>query len=78
MATIHAPRGLGKGTPVPPKLIAAIAATIVALIAAVVVVGLYRNNLDPLGVVTVLSTLFSGVVVGVNLKGRSSSNGGSR
>jgi hypothetical protein len=60
----------------PPRLVAAIAVTLVALIVVAVAVGLYRNNLDPLGVVTVLSTLFSGVVVGVNFKGRNGRNGG--
>jgi len=53
-----------------PKLIAAVVCTILVLIVAVVTVGLLRNNLDPAGVLTVLSTLLSSVVVGFALRGR--------
>lgn len=60
---------------VPSSLVAALLVILVALIAAAVIVGLVRNNLDPLGVVTVLSTLISGAAVGLNLKGRGNGDG---
>lgn len=52
------------------RLLSAVVVTILALIVVVVVVGLARNNLDTTGVATVLSTLFSGIVVGTLVKGR--------
>jgi len=52
------------------RLLSAIVVTILALIVVVVVVGLARDNLDTTGVATVLSTLFSGIVVGTLLRGR--------
>lgn len=47
------------------RLISAIVVVLLALFVAVVVVGLARDNLNPLGVATVISTMFSGIVVGV-------------
>ena len=52
------------------RLLSAVVVTILALLVVVVAVGLARNNLDTTGVATVLSTLFSGIVVGTLLKGR--------
>lgn len=52
------------------RLLSAVVVTILGLIVIVVVVGLARDNLDTTGVATVLSTLFSGIVVGTLLKGR--------
>lgn len=52
------------------RLLSAVVVTILALLVVVVAVGLARDNLDTTGVATVLSTLFSGIVVGVLLKGR--------
>lgn len=53
-----------------PRLLTAVVVTILALLVVVVAVGLARDNLDTTGVATVLSTLFSGIVVGVLLKGK--------
>lgn len=52
------------------RLLSAVVVTILALIVVVVVVGLARDNLDTTGVATVLSTLFSGIVVGTLVRGR--------
>lgn len=56
------------------RLLSAVVVVILGLLVVVVVVGLARDNLDTTGVATVLSTLFSGIVVGVLLKGRGSSS----
>jgi hypothetical protein len=53
-----------------PRLLSAVVVTILALLVVVIAVGLARDNLDTTGVATVLSTLFSGIVVGVLLKGK--------
>lgn len=52
------------------RLIAAVVVTILVLLVIVVIVGLARDNLDSTGVATVLSTLFSGIVLGALVKGR--------
>lgn len=67
----------GSGPLISPRLLAASVAVVLTLLAAVVVVGLARDNLDSTGVATVLSTLFSGIVVGALLKGRGDGKGGS-
>lgn len=60
----------GDETMLSTRLLSLIVVTILALLVVVVVVGVARNNLDTTGVATVLSTLFSGIVVGTLLKGR--------
>lgn len=52
------------------RLLSLVVVTILGLLVIVVMVGLARNTLDTTGVATVLSTLFSGIVVGTLLKGR--------
>lgn len=59
-----------------PRLLAAVILTVLALLVVVVIVGLARDNLDPTGVATVLSTMFSGIVVGVIVRGRTPPPGG--
>lgn len=56
----------------PPWLIAVVVLVALLLLVAVVAVGLKRDAIDITGVATVLSTLISGIVVGVLLKGRDS------
>lgn len=58
------------------RLLAAVVVVVLALLVAVISVGLARNNLDSTGVATVLSTLFSGIVVGALLKGGRDDRGG--
>jgi hypothetical protein len=58
------------------RLLAGVVVVVLALIVAVVAVGLARDNLDSTGVATVLSTLFSGIVVGALLKGGRDDRGG--
>jgi hypothetical protein len=52
------------------KLATAIIVTILALIVVVVLVGLYRDDLDPLGVITVLGTMVTGFVSVLVARGR--------
>lgn len=52
-------------------IIAGVVVVAVALLVAVVSIGLARDQLDVTGVATVLCTLISGLVVGVILKDRS-------
>lgn len=47
-----------------PALVAFSVLVILSLLALVIVVGIYRDNLDTTAVASVLSTLFSGIVVG--------------
>lgn len=53
-----------------PRLFTIVVLTILALLVLVIVVSLARDDLDGTGVATVLSTLFSGIVVGAMVKGR--------
>lgn len=71
------PDNAREGVPVmlSPRLLASIVLTILALLVVVVLVGLARDNLDPTGVATVLSTLFSGIVVGALVKGTGGGKG---
>lgn len=62
----------GTGSMISTKLLSGVIVTVLALIVIVVIVGLLRNDLDPTGVATVLSTMFSGIVVGTLVKSRGS------
>lgn len=53
-----------------PRLVSAVVLTALVLLVVVVVVGVTRGDLDTTGVATVLSTLISGIVVGVLIRGR--------
>lgn len=66
----------GVAVMISPRLLASIVLTILALLVVVILVGLARDNLDPTGVATVLSTLFSGIVVGALVKGAGGGKGG--
>jgi hypothetical protein len=53
-----------------PRLVSAVVVVALVLLVVVVVVGVTRGDLDTTGVATVLSTLISGIVVGVLIRGR--------
>jgi hypothetical protein len=59
------------GTPVNSKALTAVILLIAALLAAVVVVGLARGELDTTGVAVTLASILSGIVGGVLLRERS-------
>lgn len=55
---------------IPARVVVGVVLTLLALLVLVIVVGLARNNLNPNGVAAVLSTMFSGIVVGALTAGR--------
>jgi ABC-type uncharacterized transport system permease subunit len=61
------------GPPLWSWIVAGVVVVALLLLVAVISIGLARDQLDVTGVATVLSTLISGIVVGVILKDRSNS-----